>query len=80
MECREQFYVEMKLGDPPKPFRFHVDTGSGWMWVYCTESDFESFIDNVVRTLSVTWCLHSIDIVRGPCDEESRVEEYISCR
>ncbi|KAG0561831.1 hypothetical protein M758_9G110500 [Ceratodon purpureus] len=32
----EQFYIEMKLGDPPKPFYFHIDTGSGRMWVYCT--------------------------------------------
>lgn len=37
LQCREQFYIEMKLGDPPKPFHFHVDTGSGPMWVYCTD-------------------------------------------
>ncbi|KAG0560872.1 hypothetical protein KC19_9G021000 [Ceratodon purpureus] len=37
-----EFYIEMKVGDPPKPYYFHIDTGSGSPWVYCAIPEYES--------------------------------------
>lgn len=40
----------MKLGDPATPFYFHVDTGSGPTWVYCTDRGQPSSIKDFVST------------------------------
>lgn len=47
------YYTEMKLGDPPKNFYFHIDTGSRHSWVYCKVSGHQSNLDNLVSHLEI---------------------------
>ncbi|KAG0589564.1 hypothetical protein KC19_1G029900 [Ceratodon purpureus] len=46
MACREIF-IEMKLGEPPKPFYLHIDTGSGQTWVLCANGETLSIISSL---------------------------------
>ncbi|KAG0561834.1 hypothetical protein KC19_9G096000 [Ceratodon purpureus] len=45
----EDFYIKIKLGDPPKPFHLHVDTAGGPpSWVFCNDlGRYGSFINTL---------------------------------
>lgn len=70
MQCREDFYIKIKLGNPPKPFHFHVDTASGPLsWVYCNAlGRYGSTISDFCTGATASLCLALQAAGKGKCD------------